>query len=155
LVYIRDYRPLFNVIGTAYGGDGKLTMGVPDLQGRTVVGQGTLSGGGTYTLTQKGGAETVTVTSDMVPQHTHWLAASSRDGTTNNPAGGLLANVVGGGPLDQSTGYIYNPARPTAQLYNISVVPVGGQKPHNNMQPSLAVRYCIACAGSPPPPPRS
>src|SRR5215510_12771396 len=104
LVYIRDYRPLFNVIGTAYGGDGKLTMGVPDLQGRTVVGQGTLSGGGTYTLTQKGGAETVTVTSDMVPQHTHWLAASSRDGTTNNPAGGLLANVVGGGPLDQSTG---------------------------------------------------
>jgi microcystin-dependent protein len=147
---IRDYPRLYALIGTTFGGDGRLYFGVPDLKGRAVVGAGTLKDGGTYVFTNRGGAENVGVISDTVPMHSHALYASSSDGTTNLPTGALLANVVGRTPTGATLGNIYNPARPNGQLTGTMVVPVGGQQPHNNMQPSLGMRYCIACDGNAP-----
>jgi microcystin-dependent protein len=147
---IRSYPRLFDVIGTTYGGDGKLYFNVPDLRGLAIVCAGTLTGGGTYRFTDRGGTENVTVGWDMMASHSHALYASSSDGTTNKPAGALLATVVQRSPTGATLGLIYNPAQPDSTLTNSSVVAVGGQQPHNNMQPSLGVRYCIASDGDKP-----
>ncbi|MBV8407542.1 MAG: phage tail protein [Alphaproteobacteria bacterium] len=147
LVPVSQYPALFSLLGTTYGGDGTHNFALPDLQGRAALGQGTLAGGGTYALGQKQGAEYAAVTPDMMPPHSHALNASSAWGTSNTPKGGLLAQVAGGDLQGPSVGNIYKAGRPNVTLQSTTVAPVGGQQPHNNMQPSLALRYCICLQG--------
>src|SRR5882762_11060093 len=71
LMAISENDTLFNLIGTTYGGDGQSTFALPDLRSRVPVHMGTLSGGGTYTIGQSGGEETVTLTVNQTPAHTH------------------------------------------------------------------------------------
>src|SRR3954453_6845221 len=87
---ISEYDTLFNLIGTTYGGDGQETFALPDLRGRVPVHQGTASGP-TFQLGESGGTESVTLTAQQIPAHSHSLLASGSQGTDNSPAGRLPA----------------------------------------------------------------
>lgn len=149
LLPISQYSALFSLLGTQYGGNGTTNFALPDLQGRVPVGQGQLPGGSNYVMGEMAGLEAVTLAIPTMPQHTHGLSASTANGSTNNPSGMILATPqVGGGRGQQSDkGNIYNPAPPSTPLIPTSVAPAGGSQPHNNIQPSLALRYCIALQG--------
>ncbi len=149
LLPISQYAALFSLLGTYYGGDGRTTFGLPDLRGRVLVSQGQLTGGGNYTLGETAGAETVTLGTSTMPQHTHALDATTVAGTTNQPAGMLLATAQVGGGRSPATdkGKLYNPATPTTAMATSVIGLSGGGLPHNNIQPSLVVRYCICLQG--------
>jgi len=149
LLPIQQYTALFSLLGTAYGGDGRVTFGLPDLQGRVSVGQGQLLGGGDYQMGETSGAESVPLNIQSMPAHSHGISANTANGTTNNPAGMILATPqVGGGRAPAADkGNIYNPATPDTPLAASSITPTGGSQPHNNIQPSLVLRYCISMQG--------
>jgi microcystin-dependent protein len=150
LLPISQYAALFSLLGTAYGGNGTTTFGLPDLQGRVPVGQGQLAGGSNYAMGETDGAENVTLLIANMPAHNHGLTASTAKGSTNNPSGNILATpLVGGGRGPAADkGNIYNPAAPATALAPSSIGLAGGSQPHNNIQPSLVLRYCIAITGT-------
>jgi microcystin-dependent protein len=145
-----QYPGLYAVIGTTYGVIDD-NFGLPDLRGRAPVGQGAQPGGGTYAFAQTGGVELANMDQSMMQAHTHDMMALSGDGTTNDPTNALLAAVAGDTPKGRALGKIYNPAWPDGQLQGLQGA--GNQQPHNNMQPSLTLRYCINFDGPPPPRP--
>jgi microcystin-dependent protein len=154
IIPISQNPALFSLIGNAYGGNGTSNFGLPDLQGRAAVGLGPLPGGGTYGIGQKDGLEYVTLTDATMPGHQHFLTATNAQGTANTPKGNLLAQVSAGDLQGQYKGNIYSSGQPNQQLQYIS--PAGGSdgqggpgqtQPHNNMQPSVILRYCICLAG--------
>jgi microcystin-dependent protein len=147
LLPISQNTALFSLLGTQFGGNGTSNFALPDLQGRAAGGQGTLAGGGTYTMGEQAGAETVTITTATMAAHNHSLNATTTQGTTNAPAGALLATVALGNPRDSSKGKIYDPAQPNTSLVAASLQFAGNGAPHNNVQPSLVLRYCIALRG--------
>jgi microcystin-dependent protein len=147
LLPISQNTALFSLLGTQFGGNGTSNFALPDLQGRAAVGQGTLAGGSTYTMGEAAGAETVTITTASLAAHNHSLNATTTQGTTNAPAGAVLATVALGTPRDSSKGKIYAPAQPNTSLVPASLPPAGNGQPHNNMQPSLVLRYCISLFG--------
>jgi microcystin-dependent protein len=149
LLPISQNTALFSLLGTQYGGDGRSTFGLPDLQGRIPVGQGQLTGGSLYDMGEISGSEGVTLGTTTMPQHTHSVSATTAVGSTNSPAGMILAmpQVGGGRGGSADKGNIYNPATPDTPLAPASVGPAGGSLPHNNIQPSLVLRYCISLQG--------
>ncbi len=132
---INQNQALFALLGTTYGGNGQTTFAVPDLRGRVPIHFG--SG---FTLGQRAGAESHTVTANETPQHTHVLQASNMTATTAVPG-----NTV---TLANSANYeAYRPATSLTSLHPATVSSVGGSQPHNNMQPFLTVSFCIALQG--------
>jgi microcystin-dependent protein len=135
LLSIVQNQALFSLLGTTYGGDGRLNFGLPDLRGRTpihpsnTIRQGALSG-----------SETVTLNVNEMPQHNHMFNAVAAAGTIVGPAGHLLANNSGGANF-------YGAATALVALQPTSVDVTGGNQPHNNMQPYLVLNYCIATQG--------
>ena len=138
LLPISENETLFNLIGTTYGGDGQSTFGLPDLQGRAPLHSGTLSGT-TYQLGEKTGVETVTISSNTMPSHTHPLLGSAVNGPDASPANALLANSTIITP--------YAPENPNVQMAANAIGPVGGNQPHDNMQPYLCVSFIISLFG--------
>jgi microcystin-dependent protein len=137
---ISDNDTLFNLIGTTYGGDGQTTFNLPDLRGRAPVHQGTNPATGTsYTLGEQAGVETVTLTTQQIPQHTHALTATNAIGTQANPGGNLLANSQGPQPYIQEN--------PDGSLNPQAVTPFGGSQPHENLQPFLGINFIISLYG--------
>jgi microcystin-dependent protein len=137
-----DENPtLFTLIGTTYGGDGETTFNLPDLRSRVPLHQGTSSASGTaYQMGEMGGVETVTLTAQQIPVHNHALAATKATGTQVNPGGNILANSQGPQPYIQES--------PDGQLNNAQAIqPSGGNQPHENMQPFLAINYIISLFG--------
>ncbi len=131
LMAISQYEVLFQLIGTTYGGDGQNTFALPDLRGRLPVHQG--SG---FVIGQLAGNETVTLTTNQMPAHTHTVVART-SATAGSPSG----NVYGG-----NTDSIYTPT-PSAPM-NAGVIGVaGGSQPHDNMMPYLAVNFIISLEG--------
>jgi microcystin-dependent protein len=131
---ISEYETLFQLIGTTYGGDGEETFRLPDLRGRVPVHFG--SG---RVLAESGGVESVTLTAQQMPAHTHAQSASaSAASTTGNPTG-LTA--------DAGTTLIYGAGTPSVPLNAAAVATVGGSQPHDNMAPFLAVNYIISLFG--------
>lgn len=147
LLPISQNTALFSLLGTQFGGDGRVTFALPNLQGNVAVGQGTAPGGSTYDMGETGGAASVTLTSAELPSHTHALGATTADGATNTPNANLLANVFLGDFQGGSQGNVYNPGGADTPLTAASITPSGGGQPHNNMQPFLTLRYCIAMSG--------
>ena len=99
---ISQNETLFQLIGTTYGGDGQSTFNLPDLRGRVPVHQGTDPGTGTnFTMGELAGVESVTLTTQQMPQHTHALMATTATGTQVNPGGNLLSNSQGPQPFLQ------------------------------------------------------
>lgn len=136
---ISQYDVLFNLIGTTYGGDGQNTFQLPDLRGRVPLHQG--SG---HLIGEQGGVETVTLTTQQIPQHTHALAATTSTGTQVNPGGNVLANSQGPQPYIQEN--------PDGFLSPQAISPSGGSQAHENMQSFLCINFIIATEGIYPSP---
>jgi len=131
LLSIAENAVLFQLIGTTYGGDGQNTFALPDLRGRVVLGQG--SG---YSLGQQGGSETVTLTLQQYPAHTHQMSATAQAQNTTAPQGNQLAGALA-----------YAAENPNASMAGGAVSMYGGSQPHNNVQPCLAMNWIIALYG--------
>ena len=140
LLSISDYDTLFNLIGTTYGGDGQNTFALPDLRGRVPLHMGT-SAGGTYTIGESGGVETVTLVQSQIPMHSHTVIADGNSGTVGDPTNAFYASAA---PIK-----MYSPSSaPLARTMNPAMLPSqGGSQPHDNMQPYVAVMYCISLYG--------
>jgi microcystin-dependent protein len=139
---ISQFSALFALIGTYYGGNGTTTFQLPNLQSCVPISQGT-GGGGTYVIGELGGAENVTVTMSTMPMHTHTFSGMNANGNDNKPvAGAALANSSNGS-------FYYGPPSSMTSLNvgAVSLAPVGGGQPHSNIQPYLAINWCIAMSG--------
>jgi microcystin-dependent protein len=141
---ISQNTSLFSLLGTTYGGDGKSTFALPDLQGSAPMHPGQGPGLSLHDLGEVGGSETVTLLQSEVPLHSHGWQASNADATDQTPAGELMA--VGAGGIT-----MYAQPASLTPLSSNAVAPVGGGQPHNNMQPYLTLNFCIALQGVFPP----
>lgn len=135
---INQNQSLYSLLGTTYGGDGRTSFALPDLRGRTPIHVGRSDGGQFHTEGQKSGEETHTLTANEMPQHRHLVQADSANGTTRSPAG----HVLGGFPAGFADYSGTNVTLRAGTLTN-----VGGSQAHENMQPYLAVNFCIALQG--------
>jgi microcystin-dependent protein len=148
LLPISQYAALFSLIGTYYGGNGTSNFALPNLQGMVTVGQGQLSGGSDYAMGESGGSDSVTLLYSTMGAHTHSLGGTNVRGTLSAPVGAVFAAAVKGTATSgQDKGLLYSAPPTTTTLTPASIVPVGGNQPHNNIQPSLGLRYCIAMTG--------
>jgi len=138
LLSIADYSTLFNLIGTTYGGDGQNTFGLPNLQSRVAVHQGTLPAGATYVIGETGGVETVTLDLNQYPAHAHSASVSpSVLATTISP----VNNFPGAGLKAYSAG------TPTDAMSSSAIAAFGGNFPHSNLQPLLTLNWIISLFG--------
>jgi len=138
LIPIAENDALFTLIGTTYGGDGEETFALPDLQSRIPLHHGAAVGG-TFVIGGKAGVESVTLTVNQVPSHSHQLLATSAAGSANSPAG----RVTGAPPSID----LYIEDTPSANAHAQAVSPIGGSQPHENMQPFLCLNYIISLFG--------
>jgi microcystin-dependent protein len=137
---ISQNTALFSLLGTTFGGDGKTTFGLPNLQGNAPMAPGQGPGLSMHILGEAGGETAVTLLSLEVPPHPHSLQADPRPGTLSSP-GQLNA-------LARSSPDIYTTGTPQLQqLASQAVGFSGGGQPHNNMQPYLTLNFCIALQG--------
>jgi microcystin-dependent protein len=143
LLPISQNTALFSLLGTTYGGDGKSTFALPDLQGATPLQQGQGPGLSLYDLGQESGSSTVTLLVTEMPSHTHPLIAVNDEGLQANPQGSTTARA----------NIYYNQAGSYVDMSQNMVAPSGSSQPHNNMQPYLTVNFCIAMQGIYPPRP--
>ena len=143
---ISENDALFNLIGTTYGGDGQETFNLPNLQSRVPIHMGQGPGiSQSYQLGEMAGTESVTLTTQQIPIHTHAALCSSVGGNSSNPAGGVSAFS----DLTQ-----YANAAPDVNMGNppIQTTPQGGSQPHDNMIPFMVVSYIISLFGIYPSP---
>ena len=135
LLPINQNQPLFSLLGTTFGGDGRVNFALPDLRGRTPVHVG--SG---HTRGEHGGEQAHTLSLAELPTHTHVVNATALPAATNTPnANDMLAQSVGSQLYGQASNL--TPMAPNA------VPPVGGSQAHLNMQPFLTLSFCIALQG--------
>ena len=139
LLPISENETLFQLIGTTYGGDGESTFALPNLQSRIPIHMGTGPDGTTYVLAEAAGVESVTLTTQQIPNHTHPLLASADPANTLNPANNVLAGTATATPY-----FNINPATPLSPQ---AVTPQGGSQPHENTQPFLCVNFIISLFG--------
>jgi microcystin-dependent protein len=137
LLPINQNQALFSLLGTTYGGDGRVNFGLPDLRGRAPMhmGQG-------HTLGERGGEENHTVILSEMPAHTHFATADVKAGDANafNPTGSYLANTA---PLQMYSAGSNN----MVAMYPQMVTTNGGSQAHSNQQPYLTLNFCIALQG--------
>lgn len=132
LLPINQNQALFSLLGTVYGGDGRVNFALPDLRGRTPVHMGN-----GHTLGERGGEESHTLSIAEMPTHIHFAQASSNSGDTVIPTAGALG----------STSNMYGPPTNLAAISSSAVSNNGGSQAHQNMQPYLALNCCIALQG--------
>lgn len=133
LLPINQNQALFSLLGTTFGGDGRVNFALPDLRGRTPIHVG--SG---HTLGERGGEQAHTLSIAEIPTHTHVEAASSTaTGGNANPTGRFL----GGG------NNVYHAPASLTSLHAGTVTNTGGSQAHLNMQPFLTLSFCIALQG--------
>ncbi len=141
LLPINQNPALFSLLGTTYGGDGINTFALPDLRGRVAISQGN-----GYTQGQTAGTETVSLTTNQLPNHSHPIntAANGTANATNIPGPTV---VLGSGSTTEA-------GNPAVSIYGtgtaIALAPLGtagSNQPHENRMPSLVMNYCIALQG--------
>lgn len=143
LLPISQNTALFSLLGTTYGGDGKSTFALPDLQGAVPVQSGQGPGLSLYDLGEEGGSDSVLLLQSEMPVHTHTVSAQTVDQGDNR---------IPGPALNLGNTQIYSDAAaPTAQLDPQAVSIAGGSQPHNNLMPYLTLSFCIALQGIFPP----
>ncbi len=139
LLPVAENTALFSLLGTTYGGDGRTNFALPDLRSRVPVCQGQGPGLSSYAEGQAGGAETVTLAATQMPGHTHPVKASGSAADSDQPGGRTLA---------RSAGHTYTAKPGTSAVMNADMLgDAGGSQPHDNVQPYLAVNFCIALFG--------
>lgn len=134
---------LFSVIGKTYGGDGKTTFALPDLQGRAPLQQGAGTGLTAYPLGDKGGMTTVALQPSQMPAHTHQARANSGPGRSNNPGAQVWAATYSG----RSQPYASYAAAADTQMSPQALAGAGNSASHNNRQPYLGLSFIIALDG--------
>jgi microcystin-dependent protein len=139
LLPIAQNTALFSLVGTTYGGDGRTTFGLPDLQGRAPMHPGNGPGLAPHRLGEKGGVESVTLTTAQMSAHNHGLMAQSRPGDLADPTGRSLARSGGGNA--------YHAVDSTVQMDPQALANSGSGQAHNNVQPFLALSFIIALVG--------
>jgi microcystin-dependent protein len=139
LIPISENDTLFTLIGTTYGGDGQETFALPNLNGRVPMHMGTAKSGTTYTIGEQAGVESVTLTTQSTPIHSHTLIAST------NPA----TSTVATDSITASTNQlkIYTEGAASKQFAPNDLSIVGGSQPHENMQPYLCITFIISLFG--------
>jgi microcystin-dependent protein len=136
---INQNQALFSLLGTMYGGDGRVTFNLPNLQARAPihVGEG-------HTLAEPGGELAHTLNLSETPGHTHAfnaVAPANAATNVNNPNNAFLSNTT---PAQL---YVSTPNTPVTTLMPQAISPTGGSQPHNNLQPYLTINFCIALQG--------
>jgi microcystin-dependent protein len=135
LLPINQNQALFSLLGTTFGGDGRVNFALPDCRGRTPIHVG--SG---HTLGERGGEQAHTLSIAEIPTHTHVLNATSVTATAATPTTSLM--------LATSTPqFMYGPPTNLVAMAPASVTNVGGSQAHLNMQPFLTLNFCIALQG--------
>jgi microcystin-dependent protein len=151
LLPISQNTALFALLGTTYGGDGKSTFALPNLQDSTPNGQGAGAGLEQYFIGQEGGSPTVTLLLTELPAHSHTFAANTNTGTTASSPNNQLGIGAGGTKQNAYNANIYSTASVTTNLSPFAIGVAGSSFPHNNMQPYLTLNFCIAMQGVFPP----
>ena len=138
IMSIAQNQALFSLLGTTYGGDGITTFGLPNLQGRAAVSQGQGQGLSPYALGQAGGETAHTLTPAEMPSHTHGAATAS-DTTQLSPQAHYWAPNISQTAIYSAT---------SSGTMSVNAVGLSGNgQPHPNMQPNLALNFCIALQG--------
>lgn len=133
LLPINQNQALFSLLGTTFGGDGRVNFALPDLRGRVPI-----HVGNGHTLGERGGAQTHTLSIAELPAHTHPVRASSNEGDSSVPTSRLPASA----PVD-----LYAAPGNGVALAGGMVTSTGGNQAHLNMQPFLTLNFCIALQG--------
>ena len=133
LMPINQNQALFSLLGTTFGGDGRVNFALPDQRGRTPI-----HVGGGHTLGERGGEQAHTLSIAELPTHTHALNASTTTATTNTPANTLVTGQSTAASLYAAAANF----QPMAPISN-----TGGSQAHLNMQPFLVLNFCIALQG--------
>jgi microcystin-dependent protein len=133
LLPINQNQALFSLLGTTFGGDGRVNFALPDLRGRTPI-----HVGGSHTLGERGGEQAHTLSISEIPTHTHVLNATTSAGNIPVPTNNILAD---------SPSQLYASASNLTAISAGSVANTGGSQAHLNMQPFLTLSFCIALQG--------
>ncbi len=133
LLPINQNQGLFSLLGTTYGGDGRVNFGLPDLRGRVPIHVGT-----GYSLGQRAGEQSHTLTLSEVPTHTHVANGASNPATSNTPSASTVLGAVAN---------TYGPSGNLATMAASEITATGGSQAHLNMQPFLVISFCIALQG--------
>lgn len=142
LMPISQNTALFSLLGTTYGGDGKSTFGLPNMQGNSPMQQGQGQGLSLRDLGETAGEQTVTLLQTEMPVHAH-TANANGTGTVNSPVNGFWAASL----ISKAGAPLYMPSTDGTQLNPGALSPIGGGLPHNNMMPYLTLNFCIALQG--------
>ncbi len=135
LLPINQNQALFSLLGTTYGGDGRVNFGLPDLQARTPIHMG-----GGHTLGERGGEQNHTLSISEIPTHVHAANCADVPSTAGNPSNARIISQAQGSN-------IYGPAGNLNTMAPNTFANVGGSQPHPNMQPYLTLSFCIALQG--------
>ena len=135
---ISQNTALYSLLGTTYGGDGVVTFNLPDMRGRVPMHPGSGPGLSNHGLGEKGGAETVTLTYNQLPAHTHSVSIGIASGT---------ASAGGNGKVLSDAAPIYTDAQADKALRSPSVVQAGGNQPISILPPYLCVNFVICTDG--------
>ena len=139
LLPISENETLFQLIGTTYGGDGESTFALPNLQSRVPIHMGQGKDGVTYQLAEAAGTESVTLSTQQIPLHTHAFLGSSTAATLTSPKDSVVATSA---QVDYLT-----IATASVALNANAITPVGGSQPHENCQPFLCINFIISLFG--------
>lgn len=145
LLPISQNTALFSLLGTYYGGDGKSTFALPDMQGNAPIHAGQGAGLSEYFLGQLSGTTDVALLISEIPLHPHTLQAFATPADLKEPQAGAVLTRTQNGALYNTTISNFVTMAPQA------LTPTGGSLPHNNMMPYLTLNFCIALQGVFPP----
>jgi microcystin-dependent protein len=153
LLPISQNTALFSLLGTMYGGDGKSTFALPNLQDQTAVSFGQGTGLSQYFQGEQIGVDTVTLLTTEIPAHNHLFNANTSPGTVVDASNNQLGVGQGGTKQNSYNANIFSTATnlATTGLSPNAVSFTGQSSPHNNMQPYLTLNFCIAMQGVFPP----
>lgn len=145
IMAIQQNTALFSLVGTMYGGNGTVTFGLPNLQSSVMLHKGTAPWGTVYEQGETGGVENVTITNATMPAHNHNFFGTTDPASNPQPQqGAALANIGAG---SGSPGNYYAPDTTVTALNPASLSLIGGSQGHGNIQPYLAISWCICTAG--------
>jgi microcystin-dependent protein len=151
LMPISQNTALFSLLGTTYGGDGKSTFGLPNLQGSAPMQPGQGQGLSLRDLGEMSGTDSITLLTSEIPVHTHTVQASNQTATVATPTGNVPARIAFSTGTQSGSGVAYSANAPTVQMAPQALAPTGAGQPHNNLQPYLVLTFCIALQGIFPP----